>query len=343
MAGWAAAQAGKNRKIINARMKASLRTPQVLPRVAVMTTAFLTHPAALSHHNPEGHAECVARLEAVYAATDDLDLLRVEAPLANNTPILRAHPQRYIDDLETRLPTSGTVALDPDTHLSAGSLTAARHAVGGMVKAVDMVLDGEATNAFVAMRPPGHHAERETSMGFCLFGNVAIAALHALEARGLSRVAIVDFDVHHGNGTQDILWNEPRIRFFSSHGFPLYPGTGAADEQGAHGQITNIPLPPESTGALYRKKLETIILPALEAFRPELLILSAGFDAHTDDPLANLNWQDDDFTHTTRKLCEIAQKHCNGRLVSALEGGYNLSTLGRLVRAHLEVLQEFSA
>ncbi len=316
---------------------------RVLPRVTPMTTVFLTHPTALRHLNREGHAECVARLEAIYAATDDLGLQHVEAPLADNTPILRAHPQRYIDGLEARLPQAGTVALDPDTHLSKGSLEAARHAVGGMVKAVDMVLDGKATNAFVAMRPPGHHAEREKPMGFCLFGNVAIAALHALEARGLSRVAIVDFDVHHGNGTQDILWEEDRIRFFSSHGFPLYPGTGTEAEQGGHGQITNIPLPPKSTGALYREKLETVILPALDDFRPELLIVSAGFDAHTADPLGNLNWQDEDFTFITRVLCEAAEKHCKGRLVSALEGGYNLSTLGGLVRAHLEVLQEFSA
>ena len=308
-----------------------------------MTTAFLTHPDALTHVNPEGHAECVARLEVILESTNDLDLKRVAGSLADNTPILRAHPQRYIDSLEAQALNSGTVALDPDTYLSNGSLNAARRAVGGMVKAVDMVLDGGAGNAFVAMRPPGHHAEREKSMGFCLFGNVAIAALHALEARGLSRVAIVDFDVHHGNGTQDILWDEDRIRFFSSHGFPLYPGTGAANEQGAHGQITNIPLPPESTGALYREKLDNIILPALEEFRPELLILSAGFDAHEGDPLANLNWQDDDFTYATRKLCQMAEKHCNGRVVSALEGGYNLSTLGKLVRAHIEVLQEFSA
>ncbi|NOR62826.1 MAG: histone deacetylase family protein, partial [Rhodobacteraceae bacterium] len=275
--------------------------------------------------------------------TDDLDLLRLEAPLADNTPILRAHPQRYIDGLEAQTPTTGSVALDPDTHLSAGSLNAARRGVGGIVKAVDTVLDAEAGNAFIAMRPPGHHAEREKSMGFCLFGNVAIAALHALEARGLSRVAIVDFDVHHGNGTQDILWNEPRIKFFSSHGFPLYPGTGAADERGAHGQIVNIPLPPESTGALYREKLNNLILPALDDFRPELLLISAGFDAHTGDPLANLNWQVDDFSYATRRLCEMAQKHCKGRVVSALEGGYNLSTLGGLVRDHIEVLQEFSA
>ena len=307
-----------------------------------MTTAFLTHPDALNHKNPEGHAECVARIEAIYRATDDLDLLRIEAPLAGDTPILRAHPQSYIDGLEAQLPAEGSVALDPDTHLSSGSLMAARRGVGGIVRAVDMVLDGEADNAFVAMRPPGHHAERERSMGFCLFGNVAIAALHALEARGLSRVAIVDFDVHHGNGTQDILWNEPRIRFFSSHGSPLYPGTGASGERGAHGQIVNIPLPPSSGGVLYRQKLEAEILPALEAFKPELLLISAGFDAHAGDPLADLNWQDEDFTHVTRALCEMAQKHCHGRVVSALEGGYNLETLGGLVRAHIEVLQEFS-
>ncbi len=308
-----------------------------------MTTAFLTHADALAHLNPEGHAECAGRLEAIYAATDDLDLLRMEAPLADNAPILRAHPQRYIDSLEARVPASGTVALDPDTHLSRGSLAAARRAVGGMVKAVDMVLDGEAGNAFVAMRPPGHHAEREKAMGFCLFGNVAIAALHALEARGLSRVAIVDFDVHHGNGTQAILWDERRIRFFSSHGFPLYPGTGTEAEQGAHGQIVNIPLAPQSSGILYRDMLEAVILPGLEDFGPELLLISAGFDAHTADPLANLNWQNEDFTHATRRLLEMAEKHCNGRVVSALEGGYNLSTLGGLVRAHIEVLQEFSA
>lgn len=308
-----------------------------------MTTAFLTHPAALNHLNPEGHAECVARIRAVYEATEDLDLLRFEAPLADNSPILRAHPQSYIDGLEAQLPTAGTVALDPDTHLSAGSLNAARRGVGGIVKAVDLVLEGEASNAFVAMRPPGHHAEREKSMGFCLFGNVAIAALHALEAHGLSRVAIVDFDVHHGNGTQDILWDEPCVRFVSSHGMPLYPGTGAADERGAHGQIINIPLPPGSAGALYREKLESLILPALDDFRPELLIISAGFDAHEADPLADLNWQDEDFTFATKRLCEAAQKHCAGRVVSALEGGYNLSTLGGLVRAHIEVLQEFSA
>ncbi len=308
-----------------------------------MTTAFITHPDALRHQNPEGHAECVARIEAVYDATKALDVLRIEAPLADNTPILRAHPQRYIDTLEARQPQTGTVALDPDTHLSNGSLAAARRAVGGIVKAVDMVLAGEAGNAFVAMRPPGHHAEHEKSMGFCLFGTVAIAALHALEAHGLTRVAIVDFDVHHGNGTQDILWHEPRIRFFSSHEMPLYPGSGAENEQGAHGQITNIPLPPQSSGALYRRHLANTILPALDDFRPELLLVSAGFDAHTDDPLATLAWQNDDFTAIMQALCGVAKKHCNGRVVSALEGGYNLSTLGGLVRAHIEVLREFSA
>jgi len=314
-----------------------------LPRVAGMTTAFLTHPSAFTHVNPEGHAECVARLEALYAATSDLDLLRVEAPIADDTPILRAHPQSYIDNLAMQLPEAGIVALDPDTYLSSGSLNAARCGVGGIVKAVDMVLDGEAGNAFVAMRPPGHHAERETSMGFCLFGNVAIAALHALEARCLSRVAIVDFDVHHGNGTQDILWNEDRIRFFSSHGMPLYPGSGSENERGAHGQIVNMPLPPESTGALYREKLERVILPVLDEFRPELLLISAGFDAHIADPLAYLNWQDEDFEYATRRLCDAAQKHCDGRVVSALEGGYNLSTLGALARTHIGILQEFSA
>ncbi|MCF6273494.1 MAG: histone deacetylase family protein [Rhodobacteraceae bacterium] len=308
-----------------------------------MTTAFITHPDAFFHINPEGHAECVARLEVISEATRGLDLHRVKAPLADDTPILRAHPQSYIDGLEAQLPASGHVALDPDTYLSRGSLAAARRGVGGLINAVDMVLDRVADNAFVAMRPPGHHAEREKSMGFCLFGNVAIAALHALDARGLNRVAIVDFDVHHGNGTQDIMWDELRIRFFSSHEMPLYPGSGAAGECGAHGQIINIPLPAHSSGALYREKLEALILPALDDFKPELILLSAGFDAHIDDPLANLDWSDEDFTEITRALCRVAQKHCNGRLVSSLEGGYNLDTLGGLVRAHIEILQEHSA
>ncbi len=315
---------------------------EVLLRVGGMTTAFITHADALNHATPEGHAECAARLQAIYQATDGLDLLRLKAPLADDQPILRAHPQSYIDGLMARVPKAGTVALDPDTYLSPGSLNAARSAVGGMVKAVDMVLEGKVGNAFVAMRPPGHHAEREKAMGFCLFGTVAIGALHALKAHGLSRVAIVDFDVHHGNGTQDILWDEPDIRFFSSHGMPLYPGSGAENERGAHGQITNIPLPPHSTGALFRQKLDAVILPALEDSKPELLLVSAGFDAHADDPLANLDWQDEDFIHATERLCALAQKHCDGRLVSSLEGGYNLSTLGRLVRAHIETLQEHS-
>ena len=308
-----------------------------------MTTAFITHPDALTHQNPEGHAECVARMEAILEATKDLNLLRVEAPLAADAPILRAHPQSYIDRLEVQAPAAGNVALDPDTFLSPGTIAAARRAVGGIVQAVDMVLDDEVGNAFVAMRPPGHHAEREKSMGFCLFGTVAIAALHALEARGLSRVAIVDFDVHHGNGTQDILWGERRIRFFSSHEMPLFPGTGAEAERGDYGQITNIPLPAHSTGALYREKLDEVILPALDAYQPELILLSAGFDAHIGDPLANLAWETEDFTYATAKLCQMAKKHCHGRLVSSLEGGYNLSTLGGLVRSHIETLQEHGA
>ncbi len=308
-----------------------------------MTTAFITHTDALGHHPPTGHAECAARIDAILVATAGLELQRISAPLAGDAPILRAHPQSYIDGLAAKRPATGTVALDPDTFLSSGSLRAARRGVGGIIAAVDRVLGGDAGNAFVAMRPPGHHAEREKSMGFCLFGNVAIAALHALEARGLTRVAIVDFDVHHGNGTQNILWDDPRIRFFSSHEMPLYPGSGAASERGAHGQITNIPLPAHSAGTLYLEKLETVILPALDAYKPELLLLSAGFDAHIADPLANLGWSDDDFTHVTRLLCQAAQKHCGGRVVSSLEGGYNLSTLGGLVRAHIQVLQEHSA
>lgn len=306
-----------------------------------MTTALLTHPDCLKHITPHGHPERVDRLMAIYAAIDGMDqtgLTRVQAPLGDDAAILRCHPQSHIDAIKAAAPADGSIALDADTHMSAGSLTAAYRGVGAMTKAVDMVLGGEAQNAFAAMRPPGHHAEKQTPMGFCLFGNIAIAAKHALDVHGLDRVAIVDFDVHHGNGTQDLLWDEPRTLFVSSHQMPLYPGSGAADETGAHNNILNVPLAPETGGAQLRKVYEATILPALNDFKPQLVLISAGFDAHRNDPLANLNWDTEDFAWATEQLCDVADAHCEGRIVSTLEGGYDLDALAASTRAHLEVL-----
>lgn len=300
-----------------------------------MTTALYTHADCLSHETPPGHPEQVARLHAIERALADVEGLdRRAAPLCADADILLCHPQSYFD----RIKAHGHGPLDADTWMSEGSLQAARRAVGGALAAVDAVLAGEVTNAFVATRPPGHHAETETSMGFCLFGNVSIAAKHALERHGLARVAVVDFDVHHGNGTQDLLWNEPRALLATSQQMPLWPSTGAAGETGGHDNVLNVPLAPETGSKEMRAAYETTVFPRVAAFAPELILVSAGFDAHADDPLANLNWSDDDFAWLTERLCGLAQDHCGGRLVSVLEGGYDLAALGRAVARHVEGL-----
>ncbi|MCA8882760.1 MAG: histone deacetylase family protein [Rhodobacteraceae bacterium] len=306
-----------------------------------MTTALYSHPASRGHRMPEGHPECVDRIVAIetaLAAPEFDSLLRLEAPEADDAAILRCHPQRYLDRVAATAPASGWAALDADTHIMAGSLPAARRAAGAAVAAVDLVLDGDAQNAFCALRPPGHHAEHETAMGFCLFGNVAIAAKHALDVRGLSRVAIVDFDVHHGNGTQDLLWDDRRAVFISTHQSPLYPGSGRMHERGAHGQIVNLPLPPGTDGAEYRAIFTSHVIPALHAARPELILVSAGFDAHMADPLAEMNLATDDFAWIAGQLCDLAQTYCDGRLVSVLEGGYDLTALADSAAAFLRVL-----
>lgn len=303
-----------------------------------MTTALFSHPDAERHINPPGHAEQVARYAAVLDALADLDLDRREAPRAEEVDILRCHPQAYLDRIRAAIPDEGWQMLDADTHLSPGSLEAALRAAGGAVAAVDAVLGGEARNAFVAMRPPGHHAERETAMGFCLFGNAAIAAKHALDHHGLDRVAVLDFDVHHGNGTQDLLWDEARAFFASTHQMPLYPGTGAASEQGAHGQVMNVPLRPGSDGAAGQAAWRDILARCRD-FAPQLVIVSAGFDAHAADPLAQLEWDDDDFTAIARMIRDMAAG-LSAPVVSCLEGGYDLAALGRSVRAHVQVLLE---
>ncbi|MDG1867344.1 MAG: histone deacetylase family protein [Yoonia sp.] len=304
-----------------------------------MRTALVTHDACFDHVTPPGHPEQVARLDAVLGATKGMDLHRVTAPMGAEDDILRAHPQAHINAIRAAAPNEGWRSLDADTHMSVGTLEAAFRSVGGVVRAVDLVMAGDAPNAFVAMRPPGHHAERETPMGFCFFGNVAIAAKHALDHHGLSRVAIVDFDVHHGNGTQELVEDDPRILFCSTHQMPLYPGTGAAHETGV-GNVLNCPLPDGAGSKSFRDVMAQVVLPRVDAFSPEILIISAGFDAHKDDPLAGLNLVEDDFTWVTNQLCDLADRHCQGRVVSSLEGGYDLPALGASAAAHVTVLRE---
>lgn len=310
-----------------------------------MATALFTHADSLRHLTPPGHPEQVARMRAVasaLAAPEFAGLLRRDAPLADPADILRAHPQTHLDAVAASVPLTGFNPLDGDTFMSPGSLDAALRAVGGICAAVDAVMAGAARNAFAAARPPGHHAEATRAMGFCLLSNVAIAAKRALDVHGLDRVAIVDFDVHHGNGTQDIVWDDPRILFVSTHQWPLYPGTGRPSETGAHGNVINVTLPANSGGAAMRAAYDTQVWPELEEFEPQLLLVSAGFDAHADDPLAALMWREADFAWLTGRLCDIAATHCGGRLVSSLEGGYDLEALGASVAAHVRVLMEHS-
>ena len=303
-------------------------------------TALVTHEECLQHLTPPGHPEQVARLEYILEALKDVNLLRVSAPMAADDDILRIHPREHIKYLQDSVPETGFKSLDGDTHISSGSLTAAYRAAGGVLRAVDLVLSGEAKNAFAAVRPPGHHAETLSAMGFCLFGNIALGVKHALDFHGLKKVAVIDFDVHHGNGTQEILWDESRCLTFTSQQIPLWPGTGTEEEQGNYNNIVNIPLPPRSTGALMRQKYEALVFPVLQNFEPELILISAGFDAHEADPLAELNWSTEDFSWLTERLCKIAEECCEGRLVSTLEGGYDLEALADSVKVHVKQLCE---
>ena len=305
-----------------------------------MTTALLTHADCLGHVTPEGHPERVARLEHILHALKPLELKRVTAPLAADDDLLRVHPASHINDIRDSRPVEGFEQIDGDTFMSPGSVDAAYRAAGAAVRAVDLVLGGEAKNAFCAIRPPGHHAESTTAMGFCLFGNAALAARYALDHHGLSRVAVVDFDVHHGNGTQDLLWEERRALVITSQQMPLWPGSGRPDETGAYDTVLNIPLAPGTGGSEMRAAYEAQAFPRLRSFKPELIIISAGFDAHQDDPLANLNWSTGDFTWITTELCKIADEVCDDRIVSTLEGGYDLNALAEATRAHVEELMK---
>ncbi|MEM9710386.1 MAG: histone deacetylase family protein [Pseudomonadota bacterium] len=306
-----------------------------------MAAALYSHESSEAHVTPPGHPERVARLDAVREALAPFQSLdRRTCPPGDEADILRAHDAGHLAAIKAASPERDYISLDADTHMAPGSLEAAMFAVGGITAAVDAVVSGEVGNACVTCRPPGHHAKRARPMGFCLFGNAAIGALRALDVHGLARVAVVDFDVHHGNGTQDILWDEPRAFFGSSHQMPLYPGSGAAQETGANGNVVNAPLPPMSGALEMRAAWSNRILPDLRAFAPELVIISAGFDAAAEDPLANLNWSAEDFAWVTNAILDVADEVADGRVVSTLEGGYDLGALGRGMAAHVKELME---
>ena len=310
-----------------------------------MPTLLLTHPDCLLHDMGQGHPERPDRLRTIedaLAAPAFNRLKRERAPLAPLAVIERLHPPRYVEAIRATTPRRDLVWLDPDTAMAPGSWNAALRATGAAVYAVDQVMSGAASNAFCAVRPPGHHAEPSRAMGFCLFNSIAIAALHARTAHGAERVAVFDFDVHHGNGTQDAFWFDKNLFYGSTHQMPLFPGTGALSETGA-GNIFNAPLSPLDGSSHFREAFLSRILPALNNFAPDVLLISAGFDAHRDDPLGQIQLTEEDFTWVTETLMEVADKHAGGRVVSTLEGGYDLGALGRSTAAHVRVLMQASS
>jgi acetoin utilization deacetylase AcuC-like enzyme len=305
-----------------------------------MTTLLLTHEACFAHDTGRHHPESPARLRAVLDGLSGAAFARLErrvAPLAEREDLTRAHSPRFVASILAAIPESGHAALDADTIVSPGSGEAALRAAGAVIAAVDAVVAGAAANAFCAVRPPGHHAERERAMGFCLFNNIAVGAQRARAVHGLARVAVVDFDVHHGNGTQAIFEADPHLFYASTHQWPLYPGTGAHGETGV-GNVVNAPLRPNAGSAEFRNAINELVLPALENFRPDLVMISAGFDAHRRDPLAQLNLVEGDYAWVTERLLELAGRHCAGRLVSSLEGGYDLEALAASAAAHVGAL-----
>ncbi|HET9836219.1 MAG TPA: histone deacetylase family protein [Rhodanobacteraceae bacterium] len=301
-----------------------------------------THPACLQHDPGPGHPESPARLRAVLEALDHprfAQLERLEAPRASREQLLRVHEPGYVESIYANAPQSGSLQLDPDTVMSPASLEAAERAAGAVCAAVDAVMANQVRRAFCAVRPPGHHATRDAAMGFCIFNGIAVGAAHALATPRLERVAILDPDVHHGNGTQDIFAHESRVLYLSSHQMPLYPGTGSINERGV-GNIVNAPLPPQAGPREFRAAWDEILFPALENFHPQLLLVSAGFDAHRLDPLAQLQVETEDFAWITRRICELADEYTQGRVVSVLEGGYSLDALRGSVAAHVAELMK---
>lgn len=308
-----------------------------------MTTLLSTHSACLEHRTPPGHPERPDRLRAIAQALAGpaFDaLVREDAPRGTREQAALAHPEAYVDAIVDAAPDDDLTHLDADTVMSPGTLEAAFRAVGGAVAAVDAVVTGRMRNAFVATRPPGHHAEKVQAMGFCLFNNAAIAARHAQQAHGLGRVAIMDFDVHHGNGTQDIFWDDASVLYASTHEMPLYPGTGAASERGAHDNIVNVPLRAGTGSDVFRDAFRQGIGPRIRDFRPDLVIISAGFDAHARDPLASLELTEADFAWATLELMDIANASAGSRVVSVLEGGYDLQGLAASAAAHVRALMQ---
>ena len=306
-----------------------------------MSTLLLTHPACLDHLTPPGHPERPDRLRAINQVLGEERfnrLVRGEAPEGDLDSVALCHGEHYITELRHVAPTSGLVYIDGDTSMSPGTWEAVMRGVGGAVAATDAIMTGKHNNAFVAVRPPGHHAEKSTPMGFCFFDNAAIAARHAQRKYGIARAAVIDFDVHHGNGTQDIFWSDKTVMYCSTHQMPLFPGTGARGERGEHDTVVNAPLRPEDGSAQFRAAFENAILPELQKFAPELIIISAGFDAHMRDPLASINLRAEDFGWVTSKLMDVADQSAGGRVVSVLEGGYDLQGLSESVAAHVTAL-----
>ena len=308
-----------------------------------MTTAYFSHPDCQLHDMGRGHPECPQRLAAIedwlIASGIDVALQRHEAPVARLADVERAHSHGYVERISGLLETSASTgemhAIDPDTFASPHTHAAVLRAAGAAVRATEMVLAGEAENAFCAVRPPGHHATRDEAMGFCFFNNVAIAARHALDVHGLKRVAIIDFDVHHGNGTEDIIANDERVLMVSIFQNPLYPYSGTRP---LGDNMVNVPVPPYTRGPEIREMIETLWMPALEEFKPEMIFISAGFDAHRDDELGQLGLVESDYEWITWRIKDVAARHAGGRIVSCLEGGYNLAALARSVGVHLRVL-----
>ena len=307
-----------------------------------MTVALVTHPACLEHDTGPGHPERIDRLKAVLAALDDAhftQILREQAPAADREEIARVHGPALVETLLSLDPAPGErIALDADTMVSSGSIEAARRAAGAAVRGVDLVMGGIASAAFAAVRPPGHHAEPDRAMGFCLFNSAAIAAHHARARWGIERIAVADFDVHHGNGTQAAFQADPNLFLASSHQSPFYPGSGSREERGIAGNIANAPLPAGSGSAEFRKVWQRELLPAIDDFAPELLLISAGFDGHVHDPLAQFTLETQDYAWITQELVALASRHCPGRVVSLLEGGYDLTALADCAVAHVKAL-----